>query len=133
MDEIQSITVASALMSDHRFLKGQVAVQNMFELQAGDRAIKCCSDLQAQRTSVTIYNAHDPYLYTANLTGGTMVLAEDKLNEVALGITAAVFGFVLMIPVFLLKIIDCYDSKMKSSKKNPFDEIPFYACQVEEQ
>ena len=59
------------------------------------------------------------------------MLAEDRINEVALGITAALFGFVLMIPFILLKIIALFDPSAKQAG-SAFDEIPFYACEVDD-
>lgn len=87
--------------------------------------------MQAYKSTVAIYDSHDPFLFVANLTQGGMVLAEDKVNEVALGITFAVFGFVLMVPFALLKIIALFDTSRKQEVRQ-FDEIPFYTCEVDD-
>jgi hypothetical protein len=85
--------------------------------------------MQGYKSTVVIYDAHDPFLFAANLTQGGMVLAEDRVNEVALGITSCVFGFVLMVPFLLLKIIALFMRRHDDSE--PFDDIPLYACEVE--
>lgn len=89
------------------------------------------SDVQGYKSTVAIYEAHDPFLFAANLTQGGMLLAEDSINEVALGITSALFGLVLMVPFILLKIIALFEPTSKHGDK-PFDEIPFYACEVDD-
>jgi hypothetical protein len=89
--------------------------------------------MQVYKSTVAIYDAHDPFLFAANLTNGGMVLAEDRINEVALGITLGIFGVVLMIPFILLKIIAACEPNRKDEGPKPFDEIPFYACEVDRQ
>lgn len=85
--------------------------------------------MQGYKSTIVIYDAHDPYLFASNMTQGGMVLAEDRINEVALGITSGLFGFVLMVPFILLKIIALFEPQTKQDQ--PFDEIPFYACEVD--
>lgn len=87
--------------------------------------------MQEYASQVTIFDAQDPFLFAANLTQGRMVLAEDRVNEVALGITCSLFGIVLMMPFILLTIMSALEGRTKNHGYQSFDEIPFYACEVE--
>jgi hypothetical protein len=89
------------------------------------------ADVQGHKSTVVLYSAHDPFLFAANLTNGGMVLAEDRINEVALGMTSSVFGVVLMIPFIMLKIITFLANRKKDEQAQTFDDIPFYACEVD--
>jgi hypothetical protein len=56
---------------------------------------------------VQVYDTHDPLLWLANLTQGSMVLANKNVNEVALGIVTLIFGAVLCMPLVMLQCMRC--------------------------
>lgn len=55
---------------------------------------------------VQLYNANDPFLFAANLTHGTMVLADENVNEAAFGIVAMVLGVLLCAPLCVTLLLD---------------------------
>lgn len=81
-----------------------------------------------------LYEAHDPYLFVANLTSGSMTLAESRINSAATGIVAMVLGAVLLVPYVLLKLLDlCEANRRKQSVKFnalSFDDIPLEQCTI---
>ena len=65
-------------------------------------------------TTVQLFDTHDPYLFVANLTSGSMVLANENVNEAALGILAIVFGLILCAPLLVLKVVQLVYRKRAS-------------------
>lgn len=88
------------------------------------------------KTEVGLFEAHDPYLFVANLTSGSMALAESNINTAAFGIVAFVFGAVLLIPLFLLKVLDMFDAtrRRRSGRLSysDFEDIPLQQCTISE-
>lgn len=90
--------------------------------------------MQAWKSEVALYEAHDPYLFVANLTGGSMMLAESSSNGAAFGIMAIVFGSFLLVPCVLMKALDTCETQRRKRlvKFSPlsFDEIPLQQCTI---
>lgn len=90
--------------------------------------------LQVYNSEVGLFEAHDPYLFVANLTAGSMMLAETSINRAACGIIAIVFGAVLMVPYLLLKAVDlCELQRRKRLVKFTslsFDAVPLQQCTI---
>lgn len=90
--------------------------------------------LQAYKSEVGIYEAHDPYLFVANLTSGSMTLAESSINSAACGIIAIVLGAVLLVPFVLLKALDCWEmhhrKRIVKFSAVSFDEIALQQCTI---
>jgi hypothetical protein len=52
-----------------------------------------------------LYNANDPFLFVANMTNGSMVLAKDNINEMALGMVSLLLSVAFCIPLVFLYTI----------------------------
>ena len=65
--------------------------------------------LQVNTSSVQVYDTNDPSLFVANLTSGSMVLANDNVNEAAMGIVAFVAAGILCMPFTLLKGLEVFE------------------------
>jgi hypothetical protein len=57
---------------------------------------------------ISFYHEHDPYLLVDYRTGGTMVLAEANVNEVALGCFGIIIGLLVMLPILLLWLFTAF-------------------------
>lgn len=69
--------------------------------------------LQERASTVQLYNANDPYLFAANLTHGTLVLADESVNEAAFGVVAMVLGALLCAPLCVTLLMDCHTASAK--------------------
>lgn len=90
--------------------------------------------LQVYKSEVALFEAHDPYMFVANLTSGSMMLADSSINSAACGIVAIVFGAVLIIPLVLLKAVDLCEAQRRKRlvkfSSLSFDDIPLQQCTI---
>ena len=61
--------------------------------------------MQEKESYVQVVHAFDPHLFVANMTSGSMILANTNVNEVAFGAVAIVLAVVLASPLLLTLLI----------------------------
>jgi hypothetical protein len=61
--------------------------------------------VQERDSRVQLYSAHDPYLMVAKLTNGTMVLANENVNELALGLATMLMGVIFCLPFCISLVV----------------------------
>jgi hypothetical protein len=72
--------------------------------------------VQVDKSMISFYHEHDPYLLVDQRSGGTMVLAEVNVNEVAIGCLVIVVGLLAMLPVLLLWLVTAFCQAESTSK-----------------